>query len=135
MATEIDYRYEEYKKFYPDTVKATLTMGKNLNKEQAQKLVEQYTEVQNSKAIYWNVSGRNILVYTSAQFKADAAKMIRGAKVVTAYPANITVESNGVIYCAGEATIRISSDVPDISGVCSAIYFKPAESEVNNEKG
>lgn len=27
MATEIDYRYEEYKKFYPDTVKATLTMG------------------------------------------------------------------------------------------------------------
>lgn len=43
MATEIDYRYEEYKKFYPDTVKATLTMGKNLNKEQAQKLVDQYT--------------------------------------------------------------------------------------------
>lgn len=65
MATEIDYRYEEYKKFYPDTVKATLTMDKNLNKEQAQKLVEQYTEVQNSKAIYWNVLGRNILVYLS----------------------------------------------------------------------
>ena len=39
---EIDYRYEVYKKFYPDTVKATLTMDKNLNKEQAQKLVEQY---------------------------------------------------------------------------------------------
>lgn len=134
MTTEIDYRYEEYKKFYPDTVKATLTMGKNLNKEQAQKLVEQYTEVQNSKAIYWNVSGRNILVYSSAQFKADAAKMIRGSKVVTAYPANITVESNGVIYCAGEATIRISSDVPDICGVCSVIYFKPAESEVSDEE-
>ena len=134
---ETDYRFEEYKRYYPDTVKATLTVDKNLNKEQTQKLAEQFAEIQNSKVIYWNVSGRKILIYTSAKFKTVAAKLVKGAKVMVSskkYSRNIIIESDGVIYCAGEAAVSVRSDVPEINGLCSAIFFKPKESEVGDEK-
>lgn len=123
-----DPMHEHFKCVYPDTVKAQLTMAKTPNKAQAKAVAEQFAEIQQSQILLWKVEGKTVVVYTSVQFKAVAAKMAKGAKVVYDVSAKapkhtFTIISEGVVYCNGMACIEVDSH---FSGLYEVIYFKLA---------
>lgn len=121
-----DPMHEHFKCVYPDTVKAQLTMAKTPNKAQAKAVAEQLAEIQQSQILLWKVEGNTVVVYTSVQFKAVAAKMVKGAKVVYEASARaskhtFTIISDGVVYCNGLASIKVDSH---FSGLYEVTYFK-----------
>lgn len=132
-----DERYKRFKRFYPDTVKSTVTLTKyNLSKEQAQKAANAYAIMMDAEVLYFRqLNAHTVLVYTSRQFKLDAAKMVHGTKVMLAEKPEytFTVISNGVYYQANTATLEVMSDIVGLDGLAAifggyeAVCFKPIE--------
>lgn len=121
-----DPMYEHFKCVYPDTVKSQLTMATTPNKAQAKAVAEQFAKIQQSQILLWKVEGNTVVVYTSVQFKAVAAKMVKGAKVVYNVSARapkrtFTIISDGVVYCNGLASIEVDKR---FSGLYEVTYFK-----------
>lgn len=132
-----DERFKRFKRFYPDTIKAMVTLAKNdLGDEQVQRTAELYEMMTGQGVLYFRkLNDHTVLMFVSSQFKRDAAKMVHGAKVMMAEKPEytFTVTSNGVYYSANTATLEVMSDFVGLDGLAAiygsyeAVCFKPIE--------